>query len=253
MTVAIEGKTPSMNAEQFLMARNAYGYPAVALNDAFEHLDFSTTRDLEEHHYNLLRSANDKKAILGYLSVVYWGHYSGKNGIPRGSRALARVRLAHFGAFRLRNGSRERINGVEDIGLAACAQLIGRAAIHVDAGRCGEALRTLCDLPGLQFAFASKVVAFLLPDRCGVIDSVIAEKCPGLGFVVDRNGYIRNNGRNANAYETYCATLVEKALALNALGEKFQWTDRDGKKYSWRAIDVERAIYSGPDNLLIHT
>jgi hypothetical protein len=63
------------------------------------------------------------------------------------------------------------------------------------------------DRPQLKFAFASKVCAFILPEKCGVVDSVIVAAHPQLGFEVDPRGYVRKNKANADRYTEYCALL----------------------------------------------
>jgi len=100
----------------------------------------------------------------------------------------------------------------------------------------------LTELPGLQFAFASKVVAFLRPETCGVIDSIIAGKFNKFGFAL-AGKYVRNSRENGNRYDAYCDFLTNTAAGLNAQGEHLKWTDRDGARHEWRAIDIERAMY----------
>ncbi len=83
--------------EEFAAKRNAYSYPAVGLDgciESWEQVDFLSTWQMDRHHHELLTSLDDTKAVLGYLSVVFWGHFSGKDGVPRASRAHAKVGLA---------------------------------------------------------------------------------------------------------------------------------------------------------------
>jgi hypothetical protein len=204
---------------------------------------FNSLKAMEDHHRRPLRSEDDAMAVFGYLSVLYWGHYSGQDQISRGPRALGRVRLAKGGADRKRKGQSERMRGVIDRGVKVIAADIRKAVRLVDTGQCGEALKVLSKLPRLNFAFASKVCAFTLPEKCGVVDSVIAEACPRFGFEVDQGGYVRNNNTNAAHYTKYCGFLTREASTLNAAGPAFMWRDLDGSLCPWRAVDVERAMY----------
>ena len=107
-----------------------------------------------------------------------------------------------------------------------------------------SALLHLSQLPGLGFAFASKVCAFLAPDRCGVADSVIARANREFNFLLGGDGFISKTRKNATAYDVYCVFLTERAEFLNSQGEGLWWTDRDGARCRWRAIDIERALYA---------
>jgi hypothetical protein len=235
-----------MTASAYLARRNQYSYPAVGLGGSIARSvqrKFASLTAMENHHRTLLRSEDDARAVLGYLSVLYWGHYSGQRQRSLGPRALSRVRLAKEGADRRRNGHVERIRGVADLGVPVVAAKIRRAVGLVDTGQYGEALKALSYLPQLNFAFASKVCAFILPERCGVIDSVIAAAYPHLGFERDPGGYVRNNKTNADRYTKYCEFLAAEASKLNAKGHDFRWRDLDGAMRLWRAVDVERAMY----------
>lgn len=235
-----------MTPAQYLARRNVYSYPAVGLDGTLQQYAerrFPSLMAMEDFNRALLRSQNDADSVLGYLSVVYWGHYTGQNQVVRSQRALGKVRLALDGKYRKRKGKLERMRGVVDLGASAVAKVIRQAATSVDNGQYGEALTTLSKLPQLNFAFSSKVCAFLAPEKCGVIDSVIAKKHTRLGFEVDASGYVRNKLTNAAKYTSYCALLKKEADALNASGAQFMWRDRNGTACRWRAVDVERALY----------
>jgi len=236
----------AITAAEYVARRNAYAYPAVGLGGCLinlAHRTFLSIRSMENHHRFLLRSQDDESAVLGYLSVIYWGHYSGQDGIPRGARALGKVRLAEDGKDRHKNGKVERIRGVADIGIAVVAERIREATALVDLGKYANAMKVLFELPQLKFAFASKVCAFLLPEQCGVVDSIIADAHRQFGFEVDANGYVRNNSANASRYMTYCSFLSGQAEVLNSSGAAFMWRDLDGVLRTWRAVDIERAMY----------
>src|SRR5687768_14362380 len=71
-----------MTARRYLTLRNAYLYPAVGLDGSPGVLierEFTSIRAMEDHHRQLLRSKDDAKAVVGYLSVLYWGHFSGQH------------------------------------------------------------------------------------------------------------------------------------------------------------------------------
>lgn len=221
-----------MTAKEYLARRNEYLYPAVGLDGAPGRLverEFASIRAVEDHHRRLLRSSGDARAVVGYLSVLYWGHSSGKHQRSLRPRALARVRLAQ--------------TVVGHLGVSTVAARIRKAVDLVDAGHYGEALIELSHLPQLKFAFASKVCAFILPEQCGVIDSVIATAHRQFGFALDPGGYVRTNAANARRYTKYCAFLATVSSDLNAKGHAFKWRDRDGTRRPWRAVDVERAMY----------
>jgi hypothetical protein len=235
-----------MTPAQYLACRNAYAYPAVGLNGclaSYAHRTFASIRSMEDHHRALLRSPDDATAVFGYLSVIYWGHYSGQDGVVRGPRSLGKVLLAKDGMNRKRKGCIERVRGVADIGVSTVGERIRQATSLVDEGHFGDALKILSCMPQLNFAFASKVCAFLLPESCGVIDSVIAASYRRFGFEVDSGGYVRKNNTNATNYTSYCEFLSNEAQVLNLHGVAYMWRDLDGTLCPWRAVDVERALY----------
>lgn len=229
---------------KFRDSRNSYAYPAVGLTgtlDDLVHRDFSSIRCLEQHHLALLRSERDEDRILGYISVIYWGHYSGQDLTLRPERALSKAKLALDGT----EGKQRRLSGIRTNtnGIPLASKLIRDAEQLLDTNNFGEALFNLTNLPQSGFAFASKVCAFLLPKRCGVIDSVIARKHLRFGFACDMNGYVQNSAGNRNHYNNYCASLSEAANKMNHAGVAFRWKDRDEALCTWRAVDIERALY----------
>jgi len=235
-----------MTPTDYLLKRNTYSYPAVGLTGTFlsyRPVRFSSTQQLDQHQKQLLTHESNDNVVLGYLSTIYWGHYSGKDRIERPERAIGKVSLAKDGKDRERKGKREHISGVRDIGLDTVAQTLRQASAQLAVDRYAEALELLCSLPQLQVAFASKVCAFLAPKKCGVIDSVIAKKVLRFGFSVDKSGIVKNIKSNRDCYRSYCVFLQDQAEQLNVLGDSHYWTDRDGLRYSWRALDVERAMY----------
>ena len=235
-----------MNCQEFLNRRNTYSYPAVALEGTlgeFSIRNFPSTFEHDGYHKRLLHDVSDDNRILGYLSVLFWGHYSGQDAVIRERRALGKVRLAYEGADRVVNDAPQHMQGVTDVGSEIAAGYISNAIGAVAADTYDQAIAELNNLPGLQIAFSSKVCAFIDPEKCGVIDSVVAERHPMFGFALSRNGYVVSSVGNRQSYNRYCKWLQEKAHKLNAKGPDFQWTDRDGSQHRWRAVDVERALY----------
>lgn len=232
-----------MELSEYVARRNAYSYPAVALGgrlDSWREVSFSSTRQLDCHQNSLLLSGENERTVLGYLSTIYWGYYSGKDQAKRSERARGRVRLALDGKDRKNSG---RMRGVTDRGIDFVAQQIRTAFDSLMSDKYTEALELLCDLPQLELAFASKVCAFLAPEKCGVIDKVIARKYPCFGFSVHPDGRVKNTGSNRDSYAVYCSFLQKQAGELNLDGQQFLWRDRDNLCHAWRALDVERSLY----------
>lgn len=223
------GTWASMNARQFAIRRSKYGYPAVGLKYATGkpvHISFRTTVEMDRSHNRDLCSLSGQRMVGAYLSVIYWGHYSGKAGAVRAARAMAKVKMAK------KHKTFEK-----------SSRILRSAKGQLKRSRIADAIRLLTTLPQVGFAFASKLCAFMEPDKCGVIDSVIQSSFPEFGFELDSVGYVLNNSRNANLYEEYCRFLQRKAESLNRLGVRFRWRDRAGRSWPWRAVDVERAMY----------
>ncbi len=241
------GYCPAIPHAQIHAQRNAYRYPAVALLGpvgSHTHVGFGSTRALDSHFNGLLRSAEHNDKLLAYLGIIYWGHFSGSTGRTTPQRALGKVNLAYYGQDRVHRGRAQHMQGVVDLALPEVARSIDDAAALIAANQYGDAARRLTDLPGIQFAFATKICAFLDPEKCGVADSLIAGKYPGFGFASNGQGYITNTVGNSAQYDQYCVCLQDMARVLNAAPAPYSnWTDRDGALQRWRAIDAERALY----------
>ncbi len=139
---------------EYLQAqRNAYAYPAVALDgnaQAYTERDFETTHALDHFLHSQLVSENAENKLMGYLAVIFWGHYSGKNGQILRNRALGKVRLAYEGHNRLRrNGDMQRIRGVLDLRIEDVLAILTTAIGLVHADQFGDALNVLSELPGI--------------------------------------------------------------------------------------------------------
>lgn len=232
--------------QQLQANRNAYNYPVVALGGAlgaFTVVQFTTTSQLDAYLNGLLTSHNNNDKVLGYLGVLFWGHYSGQDGRIGQARALGKVNLAYDGMNRVVNGQTQRMRGVLDITVGVAANYIDQAIANIANNQYGIALSNLGNLPQLKIAFASKVCAFIDPTKCGVIDSVIAENHIQFEFELSNERYVKNTVGNRNLYNDYCLCLQQTATRLNADPNYSTWTDRDGSQHKWWALDVERALY----------
>jgi len=227
-----------MSLPEYVTRRNQYRYPRVGLGgslERWEELSFPSTHLLDCHHNQLLLSDRDDQIVLGYLSTIFWGHYVGKGNLPNPRRAEARVRRSLYGE--------SRKGCVQSKGVRPIAYQIRATFANITSDRYAEALELLCGLPQLWPTFASKVCAFLAPEKCGVVDRVTASKYPCFGFSVDGGGYVTGGLSNRANYARYCCFLQKQAETLNSHGQQFQWRDDDGVCYPWRAVDVERALY----------
>jgi len=204
---------------------------------------FDSTMAMDEYIHNLLISEHVEEKVLGYLSVVFWGFYSGQDGIIRQERAMGKVGLARDGKDRLMKGQSQRMRGVVDRSAEWIAAQISEATNQIAADNYSEALNILNQLPQLQIAFSSKLCAFIDPSKCGVLDSVIVEKNPDLNITTDANGIILNRAANRKRYNDYCLFLQAQASEINIHGSLFHWVDRNNQQYPWRALDIERAMY----------
>jgi hypothetical protein len=221
-----------LKAEQCQSRRTAYSYPAGGLRGSInqpEETVFPSTRVLDAHHHALLTSPAPTDRLLGYVSVVFWGHYAGANG-RRTGYVWARTQKALDAA---QGSSGTRI-----------AKWLRDAAEANGYGQHAEAISLLFkEVPYLGLAFASKVCAFMAPGHCGVIDTVVAPRVPQFPFKYTGK-YLASNPTDARLYTDYCRFPHRQAEALNALDPSYQWKDRDGVICKWRAIDVERALYA---------
>lgn len=226
--------------------RDCYAYPAVALNGILNDLnvmEFNASIGLDYYIHNLLRSNDPNQKIMGYLSVVFWGFYSGQAGVITEPRALGKVDLALNGRDRVVNSQEQRMRGIFDHGVQVIADYIDSAIFHIEHDRYSEALAALNNLPQLKIAFSSKVCAFIDPRKCGVIDSVIVEKYPNFGFSTGDGGIVTDTVNNRALYNDYCHYLQNQSNKINHHPSDFRWQDRDGSLHNWRALDVERSMY----------
>lgn len=236
---------PLIDNAALLQRRNAYAYPAVAIQGSppqWLELNLPSTTALDAYINQNLQSANDEDVILGYISALFWGHASSADGRDIRPRAHGKIRLAYHGQDRVNRGKKQRIRGIQDIGEATAVNHIRTAIQHLQNDNYTLAISELNQLPQLQIAFSSKLCTFIAPEKCGVMDSRIAKTFPELGFTL-RGGYVANSTHNRYTYTEYCLDLQNRADELNNDPAHARWTDRDGIQRPWRAADVERALY----------
>jgi hypothetical protein len=99
--------------------------------------------------------------------------------------------------------------------------------------------------------FASKVIAFMYPERGGVLDNKLAE---GLASSTWAQGAPFLNGigdvrvpRYQRRYAAWCDFLCTVADNINAGiagGAVWHWRGGASGPQRWRAIDVERALFA---------
>ena len=98
-----------MTPTDYMRKRNAYWYPAVGLTGTPDNCTlkrFISTHELDKHQNLLLTHQSDDSAVLGYLSTIFWGHYSGQDRKERPDRAMGKVRLARDGKDRVKRKKR---------------------------------------------------------------------------------------------------------------------------------------------------
>lgn len=241
---------PDLDIAALRQQRERYSYPTVALESCTELRvrHFDATMAMDQYHNELLGEMATASLLLGYMSVLFWGYYSGQDGRIREGRAFGKVRLAYEGVDRTVKGKSQRVRGVLDYGPDPVASALIESREAIDRDDYELSLELLMGLPGLQLAFASKICAFMAPEKCGVMDSVIAGKYPCLGFEMQGSpssskGVVKGTRANRRAYGDYCRWLQQVAADANRHPEHGQWVDRDGRAYPWRALDVERALY----------
>ena len=212
---------------------NQYNYPfdGIKINDnkiAIEH--YKSIREME-NKIKLKFESNEPLEILeAYLSIIFWGHLStSKNdGKTNPKRALSKLPKIF------------KNNGDIDTVLVNFIQTLIKSVLNEISNKnydSAVAIATL--LPNIGFSFATKIIAFMNPEDCGVLDSKIAEK---LGLIdtkleVQRSKnatILKSTLTNFIFYKKYCIKLNESA-------EKS--IDTEGK-YKIRSVDVERFIFT---------
>ena len=201
-----------------------YDFPAVAYDFTEEKpLHHDSMLAVEQYIGTLLRSTDFSAVKDGLSNVLYWG-YAQQPG---------------RGDFKVRDFRKTIPDPEREPKLDKFAQLM----------RSGQAdLSNIKKLQLRQFSqisFVSKILMFLDPTRCPVLDLKIANAFAKSSFLPLQNltfakGGIRITERNATAYDTWAcwcrdiATVVNEAPVSPCRGV--------------RAVDVERALFTLVDS-----
>ncbi len=195
--------------------------------------------ELDEFHRKLLNSRNAEDLMHGLLSVVFWGFASGIEGRITAERALARCSAL--------------INGRRNATPQSSEEIIShleRVRHLLNGSRISNALQEAMKIKFLGMSFASKVLAFMNPMIAAVYDDVISSRLMNSTESVLRTMYVstklaqshKARSDQASKYEEWCRWCSAEAVALN--GQCVFWTDWNGIKRDWRALDVERAFFA---------
>jgi hypothetical protein len=184
------------------------------------------SKHIDAYHQRLLHSASPQDQFDGVLSIVYWGHFAKRTGAPN-PYALSRTRWMLEG----KRGRHRRT-----VAFVSKRVRTARSCLAASSPPLRAAVDALDEIAFIGLSFASKILAFMDPERCAVLDAVVLRRLhdsndPGLQAIT----------KDAAGFETWCLRCQEAATALNAQGST--WTDWDGKPQRWRAVDVERAVF----------
>lgn len=184
---------------------------------------------LDQYHQNMLLSEHPEQVVLGLASAIYWGFYTF-------SHNYAVNRIHWFLQGRLPYG-----NSVSPNGAMLCLET---AHGYANKGHLGQAISGLSGQNQLsRTPFASKIIAFLAPDKAGVYDNRIRN---GL----NQNSYplsIRNGVGSVHTptvqkrYQSWCEYLQQVAGLLNQ--KDWRWSCGADKEQLWRPLDVERSLF----------
>jgi len=245
-------------AERLAVARSEYAYPAASVavqegsgdlwliarrHSIIFHPDwqarFTSSVDLDVYHGHLLNSPHPQEVLAGLASVVYWGFFSGADGLLRDGRARTRAKWFLKGR-----------SGGSTIDPSHVFKVVAAARQWLARRQPGRALREISRLKELgQVAFASKVVTFLDPELAAVYDSRIAQTTKE--YAALRSLQMNPNqggvtGPKQERYKRWCNYCLEIATHLNqgiVAGRSWHWTDWDQTRHRWRPVDVERALF----------
>lgn len=243
------------NAEACVLrdARNAYNYPYIKmrLTGAVGDIELThgvwatfdsgnrhtpTELSLDSYHTNLLHSGDPIDQLLGIASIIYWGFFTFNDN-------FARVRVERF----------LRGHGAIVGTTPAMAATVVQAALseYRESGNFGNVLAVCHGVSQLgRTPFASKFVAFLLPEYAGVYDNRLnnALRTRVWSRAADFIGAIGSvkAARIQTRYHDWTDQLRHIAQSINAgidLGFAWHWTSRELGQQRWRALDVERALF----------
>lgn len=246
-----EKKIISTDLAQYLIYfRNKYNYPCVklviserptdirigkklwAMPDESE-ANLSTDLELDLYHHKLLHSSNPDQNLLGTASVIFWGFYTFKR-----TYALNKVKW-HIEGIKSKSPSTPEL----------IQEKLTGANSSIDVGKAMGEINTLSQLGSIPFA--SKVIAFMRPESAGIYDNQIHKGLINCDWfeASELNTRIGTASSKSvqSGYTRWCDFLSKIADTLNTEienGQSWHWTDRSGKNYKWRALDVERALFN---------
>lgn len=227
-----------------LAARNAYDYPSVglALRDAsasdwrgrYEPHTFRNSLHLDHHHTRSLNSQNDDDVLNGIFSVMYWGN------ITAGKKCETRCDWLERGNKRFPNLS------LRALGPLTAIAAVRKSVALLKGGHYEEALDEIrLRLPFVGPSFGSKYLAFLDPERIGVLDLKILKHLHQGTFdeLLGGHAIVLKKARSpAKRFARFCLVLNElRDLMKN---KALRWKDKSGASAEFRAIDVERALFA---------
>jgi len=188
--------------------------------------------ELDDYHHGLLNSDTPHERFLGVVSCVYWGNIASSNGTPTGF-AQARAQWMLNGKT-YQNGKTKPSGTPEFVSTRVEA---AKSVLALHPASLPDAVREIMKIPFLGLSFASKVLAFMDPLRCAVLDSVVLE-------ALRKSADPKLNSIRATpaGFAKWCLICRDTAATLKAAGSK--WIDWDGTPYEWRAVDVERAVFA---------
>lgn len=181
----------------------------------------------DAYHRRLLHSSSAQDQFDGVLSIVYWGNYAGSTGDPA-AYARARARWMVLGKKNCPADSPTSVSR---------AVIRARTCLTSGPSRLQDAIQALDEISFIGLSFASKILAFMDPHHCAVLDSVLLD-----AFRKSRDPALAAIRSNPIGFENWCLRCERTAAALNTVSST--WVDWNGRRYKWRAVDVERAAFA---------
>ena len=194
----------------------AYDYPAVTVDSDGRQKVHGSTYCVERIVGNLLRSLEAADVKLGLVNVLYWGH------------ATHPARQKYW--------TQEGCDAFSDGQVAALQAVAAQVPPQKSKSLLGR-VRGI-GLRGFGFVFITKLLMFLSPRTCPVLDRHIARLGSEFGFsplssVKIRNGVLPVCAENERAYYGFASWAYDVSRAMN----------RGTHPLRFRAVDVERALF----------
>ena len=144
---------------------------------------------LDAYHHGLLHSACPQDQFDGVLSIVYWGHFAKRTG-AHNPYALSRTRWLLKG----KRGRRRRT-----VAFVSRRVTEARNCLAASPPNLRRAIEALDEIAFIGPSFASKILAFMDPQRCAVLDAVILHQ---LHCSADAD--LRAITKDAAGFEAWC-------------------------------------------------